>query len=823
MEVTPGANKLVEDSISNSAVDDGAEVTPPRQLKPTEPPSPKAPPPAGKDSASPVCVVSPGAKRTPSSAKSSWRELVMQRLRRVFKPGRSTSAPSGVKKGRQSVTPSGRRKSRIGIRQCRSSARSSSSKAAPSAAKDPKAEAVADEGRSLLDTAPQQGLAGLRVAAADRIRAAFLRYMASGRSPNAAAAEAIRDSAKTPTPQKPVSMPPPPASWGAMASGSTQGDDSQGEGQEPTPSPPPADIDLSESAGLEGLGDTTRQKGKKEKKAAKAEAKPKGAKGKRSSKAVEETAEAEDAPADKAAKKQEKAPKSVRIPIEALSQSQETDASQGGGKARPSRARVRPLEHWRNEQAVYERPKGSLAPKVVAVEVKPAQEEKSKSKTRAKAKSSPKGKTAAEKAADAKASAKKAKAAKKALKTTQDEAADEEDVEDIPAEPKARGKAKAKGKAKETAQSKAKAKPKEKKQRQLEQAVEDEEEMQEKESALPEEFGKAEEEELLPFPPSMARRSSPAVVVPRASLSLSAPQPSLVPSIALPRAARKSNTGEASMPAMPFVPGLWKPTPSNRRIPEPPLSAASGSSKISPLAAAAAAGSRKKAAAKEQTGSSGLSWSDLPKPSTFSSGLEQRLEQRRQLREGIPPAETVNLGSAPIPEAPTNSAPSRRGRNSTNRSTSKTSAEVRSTSAPSSQRREVQERAPVVPAGKRGQTLQAELPPSPAPRKVAKASPVSAAKQPAPAAAKPFGLMAALEAARMRSQPRPLSAVSREKVSSMPVAAATAAKKTPAAKPSKPMSRPSLQSAAERAAAAVGNFAQPAQKAPARNKRPSPY
>lgn len=41
---------------------------------------------------------------------------------------------------------------------------------------------------------------------------------------------------------------------------------------------------------------------------------------------------------------------------------------------RPSRQRIRPLEHWRNEQVVYERKQGSLLPTVVGVIMSPATE-----------------------------------------------------------------------------------------------------------------------------------------------------------------------------------------------------------------------------------------------------------------------------------------------------------------------------------------------------------------------------------------------------------------------------------------------------------------
>eukprot|EP00931_Biecheleriopsis_adriatica_P080366 TRINITY_DN5372_c0_g1_i2.p1 TRINITY_DN5372_c0_g1~~TRINITY_DN5372_c0_g1_i2.p1 ORF type:complete len:1188 (+),score=338.14 TRINITY_DN5372_c0_g1_i2:86-3649(+) len=192
-----------------------------------------------------------------------------------------------------------------------------------------------------VEEAPAPGAqAATQEAAALRLRTAFERFLAKGASPNAAAADALREaaglvsSAQTPTPQQAMasSALQPPTSWGAMAAPS----------------------------GLVALVEDSEPQAAEEERPAKLA--KKGGSTVKTEKGRGRAQKATAAPSGKGAKaKVEEAP--VTIPLE--------QAEDSTGSSRSKRQRMAPLQHWRNEQVVYERNPGSLLPTITAVRVSP--------------------------------------------------------------------------------------------------------------------------------------------------------------------------------------------------------------------------------------------------------------------------------------------------------------------------------------------------------------------------------------------------------------------------------------------------------------------
>eukprot|EP00931_Biecheleriopsis_adriatica_P080367 TRINITY_DN5372_c0_g1_i3.p1 TRINITY_DN5372_c0_g1~~TRINITY_DN5372_c0_g1_i3.p1 ORF type:complete len:1061 (+),score=290.85 TRINITY_DN5372_c0_g1_i3:86-3268(+) len=277
------------------------------------------------------------------SEHSGWRARVLRRLKRAFTMGgrRQSRKARRPSTGSCQAKAGGGRKSRRGSLTPSARPRKGLPRTSPVSEAEDKQLSQETAGTVPSEQAPAPGaLAAIREAAALRLRTAFERFLAKGASPNAAAADALREaaglvsSAQTPTPQQAMasSALQPPTSWGAMAAPS----------------------------GLVALVEDSEPQAAEEERPAKLA--KKGGSTVKTEKGRGRAQKATAAPSGKGAKaKVEEAP--VTIPLE--------QAEDSTGSSRSKRQRMAPLQHWRNEQVVYERNPGSLLPTITAVRVSP--------------------------------------------------------------------------------------------------------------------------------------------------------------------------------------------------------------------------------------------------------------------------------------------------------------------------------------------------------------------------------------------------------------------------------------------------------------------
>eukprot|EP00930_Biecheleria_cincta_P002484 TRINITY_DN1034_c0_g1_i2.p1 TRINITY_DN1034_c0_g1~~TRINITY_DN1034_c0_g1_i2.p1 ORF type:complete len:952 (+),score=234.06 TRINITY_DN1034_c0_g1_i2:1474-4329(+) len=429
----------------------------------------------------------------------------MRRLKRALRPQAAVSkqqrsSPAQRKGAGSRVTPRRRRRVGAGSSPPAAAAAAPSSSTAVASGSSPAAADVGPSDRSSPQAQQQplpgpsgngSSLASLRQAAATRLRSVFERLRSTGASPNAAAADALRElagcsastaeddeqetkkaateeeedatvAAASASAEKKVSSALlPPTSWGTMAMGSAvvQCEEEAALEEEEVL---PAEHEQAQVEEVEKDDREAEARSRPAKRARTGSAKDVRSDVPGSSEAsagsIAGNAEPQQPLLSSSKRGKAKTEDRIVIPFETpeqalVAQQQDGTAASSSASRKSSRQRMRPLEHWRNEQVLYERRSGSLLPTVAAVMVAP----KDASATAlAKQKSPAKPKASASKQVKDKNDQSKAQRKPKAKAKSKAEKPEAE------AHVQAKAKANAKAPAKSTAKAKGKLKPKEK-------------------------------------------------------------------------------------------------------------------------------------------------------------------------------------------------------------------------------------------------------------------------------------------------------------------------------------------------------------------------